>query len=80
MRDVRPVIQDFIENKLLSSRGITDSEDLLLSGLVDSLGVMRLVAFIEATFGFKVPARDIKLAHFSNLNAIVAYVEARAAQ
>ena len=68
MRDVRPVIQDFIENKLLSSRGITDSEDLLLSG------------FIEATFGFKVPARDIKLAHFSNLNAIVAYVEARAAQ
>ena len=77
---MRPVIKDFIENKLLASREIADSEDLLLSGLVDSLGVMHLVAFIEATCGFKVPARDIKLSHFSTLDAIVAYVEARAAQ
>ena len=78
--NVRATLRDFIEHKLLADREIGDSEDLLLSGLVDSLGVMRLVSFIEATFGFKVPAPDIKLAHFSTLDAIVSYVEKRAAQ
>ena len=71
-------IRRFIETQLLSGKQVSDTEDLLLSGLIDSLGVMRLVAFIEATFGFKVPAQDIKLANFSNLDSIVAYVEAKA--
>ena len=73
-----PKIKRFIETQLVAGRKIADSEDLLLSGLVDSLGVMRLVAFIETNFGFKVPARDIKLANFSTLDAIVAYVETKA--
>ncbi len=77
---MRPTLREFIESKLLAGRQIGDSEDLLLSGLVDSLGVMRLVSFIETTFGFKVPAPDIKLANFSTVDAIVAYVEKRAAQ
>ena len=77
---MRPTLREFVESKLLAGRRIGDSEDRLLSGLVDSLGVMRLVSFIETNFGFKVPAPDIKLAHFSTLDAIVAYVEKRAAR
>ncbi len=73
-------IKSFIETDLLSGRGIESGENLLLSGLVDSLGVMRLVAFIESRFGFKVPAGDVKLANFETLEAIVGYVAARTAQ
>ncbi len=71
-------IKSFIETELLSGREIDSGENLLLSGLVDSLGVMRLVAFIEVKFGLKVPAADIKLVNFATLDAIVAYVGARA--
>ncbi len=73
-------IKSFIETDLLSGRRIESGENLLLSGLVDSLGVMRLVAFIESRFGFKVPAGDVKLANFETLEAIVGYVAARTAQ
>ena len=73
-------IKSFIETSLLSGRPIDSGENLLLSGLVDSLGVMRLVAFIESHFGFKVPAGDVKLANFETLEAIVGYVSARTAQ
>ena len=73
-------IKSFIETDLLSGRRIESGENLLLSGLVDSLGVMRLVAFIESRFGFKVPAGDVKLANFETLEAIVGYVAARTTQ
>lgn len=72
-------IQTFVERELLSGRTVGPDDDLLLSGLVDSLGVMRLVAFIEQTFGFKVHAREVKLANFATLSSIVAYVETRSA-
>ncbi len=78
-RDVRTTIQGFIQDQLLSGRQVEGGEDLLLSGLVDSLGVMRLVSFLESSFGFKVPAQDVKLANFATLDAIVTYAEARSA-
>ncbi len=73
-------IKGFIETDLLSGRPIDSRENLLLSGLVDSLGIMRLVSYIEAHYGFKIPAGDVKLANFKTLEAIVDYVAARSAQ
>jgi acyl carrier protein len=58
---------------------VDDSEHLLVGGAIDSLGVMRLVAFIETTFGIRVPAGDIRLPNFATLDAITAYVERRTA-
>ena len=77
--DVRKTIEGFIQDQLLSGRRVEGGEDLLLSGLVDSLGVMRLVSFLESSFSFKVPAQDVKLTNFATLDAIVTYVEGRAA-
>lgn len=70
-------ITKFVESDLLSGRTIGADDDLLLSGLVDSLGVMRLVSFIESTFGLQVPASDLKLKNFQTISAIVTYLEAR---
>lgn len=69
----------FIIDELLSGMDIGDLDDLLLSGLVDSMGVMRLVAFIEEETGLKVPPEDIVIEHFVNIDAIIRYLEARAA-
>lgn len=70
-------IRGFVENDLLSGRKVADDEGLLLSGLVDSLGVMRLVSFIESSFDIKVPSSDLRLENFANLAAISAYVVGR---
>jgi len=50
-------------------------DDLLEDGLVDSLGIMRLLAYIETEFGFAVPAQDVTVETFMSVEAIVAYLE-----
>lgn len=52
-------------------------DDLLEDGLVDSLGVMKLIAFIESEFGFPVPPEDVTVDSFMSVDTIVAYLEPR---
>jgi len=52
-------------------------ENLLLSGLVDSLGVMTLVAHLEEVTGAPVPMEDVILENFATINAITAYIGTR---
>jgi acyl carrier protein len=53
---------------------ISADDELLMSGKVDSINVMRLVAFVEYTFGVEVPAEDVTLETFQSVTAIAAYV------
>ena len=49
-------------------------DDLLIGEIIDSLGMMRLVAFIEETFKIKVPLEDITIQHFRTVEAIDSYL------
>lgn len=55
------------------------SDDLLASGLVDSMGMMRFIRFIEERFTLKVPPEDLVLENFSSLDAITTYLSGRGA-
>ena len=44
---------------------------------VSSLGVMRLVAYLEGLISAPVPPADITIEHFSSIDGIVAYVQSR---
>jgi acyl carrier protein len=56
---------------------IGDDEDLLASGLLDSLSVMSLIHFIEQDSGIAVPAEDVTIENFVSLRAIDAYLGKR---
>ncbi|MFN0025709.1 MAG: acyl carrier protein [Acidimicrobiales bacterium] len=56
---------------------VAAATDLLLSGRVDSLGVVRIVHWLEERFQFSVDPADVTLEHFQTVNAIVAYVVQR---
>ena len=71
-------IREFIVTELLAGRDIGTDEDLLISGLVDSLGVMRLVTFIEDHLATPVPPEDVTIENFATIDTIGAYVEQRA--
>ena len=60
-----------------SDRVIGDDEDLLASGLLDSLSVMSLIHFIEQDLGIDVPAEDVTIENFLSLRAIDAYLGRR---
>ena len=52
-------------------------EDLLAGGLVDSMGMMRLIRYIEAQFDLKIPAEDLVFENFATLEAIGGYLRGR---
>ena len=69
---------NFVQNELLtSSQSITPEQDLLISGLIDSLGVMRLVTHIESEWQITIPPEDVTLENFSTVNTIVDYLESK---
>jgi acyl carrier protein len=54
---------------------LSDEEPLLGSGIVDSLGIMRLVSYIEEEFGVEVGEDDLVPEHFQTVNRMAAFVE-----
>ena len=73
----RKLIAYIVSDVLLDSSQseLTVNDDLLEDGLVDSLGIMKLLAYIESEFGFAVPAQDVTVETFMSVDAIVAYLE-----
>ena len=65
----------YIQTELLNEQHtITADQDLLISGLIDSIGVMRLVAFVEEEIQINIPPEDVTIEHFATIQTISSYV------
>ena len=76
---MRERIARYIATDLLNQPDlvISEDEDLLASGLLDSLSVMLLIHFIEQDLRIDVPAEDVTIENFSSLRAIDGYLRRR---
>ncbi|NNF00609.1 MAG: acyl carrier protein [Pyrinomonadaceae bacterium] len=54
---------------------ISTSEDLLTSGLIDSMGAIQLVGFVENRFHIKIPAEDLVVENFITIDAMCKYIK-----
>lgn len=54
---------------------ITEEDDLLGSGILDSLGMMRLILFLENEFDVSIPPEDMTIENFMTVNHIQAYLK-----
>jgi acyl carrier protein len=82
LADLKSRLRAYIaENLLFSEDGFKHGDDvsLLEAGIIDSLGVMELVAFVEKHLGVKVPDADVTPEHFDSINRLAAYVHRRRA-
>lgn len=72
------LLQRFIVEELLLGDGeVTEDEDILTTGLVDSIGIVRLLGFIEDELGVAIPPEDVTLENFLSVNAIESYLKGR---
>ena len=58
----------------LGKKSLNPDEDLLEQGILDSIGIMKLIVFIEENFGIQVADEEIIPENFQNLNSMVAFV------
>ena len=78
--DIKPRIRQYIAQDLLfSDNGFKydDGASFLEEGIVDSLGVMDLVFFIEETFGVTVGDGELTPENFDSVNNLAAFVHRR---
>jgi acyl carrier protein len=54
------ILNFIVENFLYGeSNGLSESDSLLEEGVIDSTGVLELIAFIEETYGIKVKDEEL---------------------
>ncbi len=81
MTTVKDDVRRFIQQDLRRDvGGVGDGDSLLEAGVIDSLAMLRLVTFLEASYGVQVADDDLMPEHFDSLDAIAAYVASHAAR
>lgn len=74
--DRRSALQNYIKQEIMRNPNakIQDSDDLLSAGILDSLAILQLVAFIEENFKIKVPDEDVVFENFQSIAALDEYL------
>jgi acyl carrier protein len=76
-------ITDFIVTGFSDERDLSNlngADDLIGGGIVDSMGVLQIVTFVEKTFGTRVADDEITLKNFRTIDAIAAFVAQKTAE
>ena len=77
--DIIKVLEEYIIDELMYSdhkqESIDPAENLIANGTIDSLGILKLTAFIENTFNIKIIDEDITKENFQSINTIKWLIE-----
>jgi acyl carrier protein len=78
--EVNSKVREFILDNFMyrdDRAELADTESLLDAGLIDSTGILELVAFIETEFSIQMSDADIVPDNLDSVDTIVRYVETR---
>jgi acyl carrier protein len=76
---IKDQVRAFIEQRfpVARARAVADTDPLLASGLLDSLSVLDVVAYVETTFGIGVTDEDLTPDNFESIERMAAFVAAK---
>ena len=81
MNDLSARIKEFIITEVnpdLQLTTLDDDEPLIESGIVDSLGVLKIMSFLDEAFGIDLSSSEIRLENFKDVKTICELVESQA--
>jgi acyl carrier protein len=70
---VEQSLKDYIAHQFLfdaPEEELANDQPLVSTGIIDSLGIFILVAFLEKEFGVKVQPGDVRVENFETVNAL----------
>ncbi len=80
--EIEPKIREYIASNLLFSDngfGYDDDASFLQEGIIDSVGVLELVLFVEETFGVEVNDQEIIPDNFDSVDKLASYIRSKMA-
>ena len=78
--ETRQIIRKFIRENFLKEnrhKNFHDGTSFIDGGIVDSVGVLELVAFLEETFGFTVEDEELIPENLDSIDKLVTYVDSK---
>lgn len=79
MNDYKELLRDFIVDSFLfgDADKLGIDTPLFEKGIIDSTGVLELVAFIEENFSVKVTDEELVQSNFSDISAIDRFIQSK---
>ena len=71
-------LTDFIKSDLARGKGATqlcETDDLVEAEIMDSLGIMKLILFLENNYSIKISDDDLTLENFTSIQSIDSLVQ-----
>ena len=75
--DVRDRIRSFVHTRFPLGAKLEDDVSLLDAGVIDSLGILDVVGFLEQDFGIQVQDEELNPVHFDSVDALARFVESK---
>jgi len=74
-------IKDFILKNLyfVEDQELADDDSFLNEGIIDSMGSLELVAFVESEFGIKVDMSEVVVKNFDSVRQLANFVRSKLA-
>jgi acyl carrier protein len=81
MTSIAPAIREFVITNFLfgQDNGLKDDDSFLEGGIIDSTGVLELVAFLEQQFGISVADRELLPDNLDSVEKASRFVSAKLA-
>lgn len=73
---IRTEVRQFIETNFIFNKKkvLGDDESLIDSGVIDSTGILELIAFLEQKFQVKFEDSELVAENFDSVNKIIAFI------
>ena len=77
MNQTETIIMDYIKKELVRGQkaNFGPEDDLLESGIINSLGILQIVSFVEDNMGLDIPSEDVVYDNFHSVSALAAYLD-----
>lgn len=78
--NIAPLLRKYIAENLLftgESYGYGDDVSFLGEGIIDSVGVMDLVLFVEQEFSIKVEDKEVTRENFDSISSLSRYIASK---
>ena len=80
IQEIQGQVKEFILKEFLpgeSPDGLSESTPLVTGGILDSLATLKLVLFLESTYGITFEAHDLDAEHLDTIATIANLVQKR---
>jgi len=73
--DTSQKISEYIQKEIANGREVPKDESLLAAGILDSLAVVKLVAYVEDEFDVEIPDSDFDPDNFESVATITELIK-----